>query len=73
MSIGGFRDTLRRIKDSTADSPIAVLRCNMIGFYQAVFADTEATRRMILRGDPRVIGVYHGGMDLAAVRAEILG
>jgi hypothetical protein len=73
MSVSSFRDTLRRIKDATTDSPIAVLRCNMLGFYQTVFADTEITREMILRGDPKVIGVYHGGMDLAAVRAEILG
>jgi hypothetical protein len=64
---------MQRIKDAPKDSPIAVLRCNTLGFYNPVFADTEITREMILHGDPKVIGVYHGGMDLAKVRAEILG
>jgi hypothetical protein len=56
---------LKRIEIATKDSPIAVFNDNGLN---AVFAATVDTWLQIGRGDPNLIGVFYGDMDLDRVK-----
>jgi hypothetical protein len=70
MSLMSITHTMFRISSATPASPIAVFRCNENkegGEVNAVFAATVKTHQMIAAGDPDLIGVYDGSMDLVEV------
>lgn len=74
MSLATVDTILYRIRHATVASSIAVFvndgpdhpRC-----LNAVFTGTVETRRWLARGFPKLIGVYHGNMDLALIRTEL--
>jgi len=71
MSSMSVLHTMDRIKSATPSSPIAVFRGKVRGEVNAVFAATVRTRQLIEAGDPDLIGVYDGSMNMSEI-AETL-
>lgn len=68
MSLANLEITIGRIKSATKDSPIACFRTPVPELIDSMFADTIRTQRLIDNNDPDLIGVYHGGMNLAQIK-----
>lgn len=74
MSISTKSTVVGRIKEATRESPIAVFRAVKLGSYDAVFAGTYTTQKLIAQKSPDLIGVYYGDKGVndfvSAVKGE---
>lgn len=71
MSLSTLSVTMGRISAATEQSPIAVFCTGSGLLLNAVFADTLKTNTPSDVCSRQLIGVYHGGMPLDAVRNEL--
>jgi hypothetical protein len=69
MSKGTIPHILKRIDCATMKSPIAVFKTER--GLDAVFAATIDTWTRIGAGDPDLLGVFHGGMNMAKVQSKL--
>ena len=60
MSISSVKVICGRIREGSVISPIAVFRSKLADHYNAVFADTVMTARLIELEDENLIGVFYG-------------
>ncbi len=68
-----LESTMGRIKTATPDSQIAVSRSDIDGNLNSFFAATVISKKLIADGDPALIGVYDGTMNLEAVKKHLSG
>jgi len=59
MSICNIPETVRRIKQSDYDRPLAVFAGNLRDTFNVVPANTVYTQKLIEERDKRFIGVFH--------------
>lgn len=72
MSISTVEIIMGRIESATENSPIAVFKLEeKCGKLNAVFGDTVITQQQIKSGHKDLIGVFHKGMDLIAVKRQL--
>lgn len=62
---------VERIKAATEKSPILVMATNVPGQLWSGFAATVESRTLIEADDPRIIGVFHRGMDIEAIHQRL--
>ncbi len=63
MSICNIPETVRRIKQSDYDRPIAVFISNQKDEFNVVPANTVYTQRLISERDKNFIGIFHCRMS----------
>lgn len=72
MSLCTVSQCLDRIQAAPTDSPLVVYRHGrMVTRLGCVYADTLVTRQKLAAKELDLVGTYHGGMDLTAIKAEL--
>lgn len=71
MSLTTLDIAMSRIELALPHSPIAVFRTDVPRRLNTVFANTAMTQDLIRGQSSRLIGVFHGQMNLERVRVEL--
>lgn len=72
MSCAQLQEVMGRIRGAEKCSQIAVFRGDSPASFNAVFANTIRSRRLIESNDPALIGVFDSSMDLRGIEALLL-
>lgn len=72
MSVSSMDAVLQRIKLAEPESPIAVFRCiHSVRQFDAVFAGTVHTQRLIRMRDTNFVGIYDKTTDQSRIIEEM--
>ena len=72
MSLCTISQCLDRISSAPTNSPLVIYRHGrMVTRLGCVYAEALVTRQQLATGELDVVGTYHGGMDLAAIKLEL--